>query len=104
MVDGLTFQFEESNSYEEEQGDMVKLRLSNIVTQWLERVWVDFHYSDVMIDKVDKFVQLVSSGHPRFLPVAMKLENTMQKKVRSTVINIPHSLPFRSQLNTPHSP
>ena len=51
------------------------------VRQWLERVWVDFHYSDVMIEKVDKFVQLVSSGHPRFLPVAMKLENTMQKKV-----------------------
>ena len=81
LMDMLLQKFADSESYEEEQGDMVKLRLSNIVAQWLERVWVDFHYSDVMIEKVDKFVQLVSSGHPRFLPVAMKLENTMQKKV-----------------------
>ncbi|XP_063687109.1 uncharacterized protein LOC134820583 isoform X2 [Bolinopsis microptera] len=82
LMDMLLQKFVDSESYEEEQGDMVKLRLSNIVAQWLERVWVDFHYSDVMIEKVDKFVQLVSSGHPRFLPVAMKLENTMQKKKR----------------------
>jgi len=82
LMDMLLQKFADSESYEEEQGDMVKLRLSNIVAQWLERVWVDFHYSDVMIEKVDKFVQLVSSGHPRFLPVAMKLENTMQKKKR----------------------
>ena len=36
----------------QDEGDnmaVVKLRLSEVVAQWLERVWVDFHYSEVMV-------------------------------------------------------
>ena len=118
---------------------VVKLRLSEVVAQWLERVWVDFHYSEVMVsdnlwqlllsndklfcqmtreckflklfkscrldvwqtcsqrsfnpsvlqcDKVDRFIQLVSSGHPQFLPVAMKLRTTKQKKQKEWELSL----------------
>ena len=40
---------DQSDELTVEVRDMVKLRLSNIVTQWIERVWVDFHYSDAMV-------------------------------------------------------
>ena len=49
LMDMLIKQFEDSQDSEEKESDMVKLRLSNIVTQWLERVWVDFHYNETMV-------------------------------------------------------
>ena len=36
----------------QDEGDsvaVVKLRLSEVIAQWLERVWVDFHYNEAMV-------------------------------------------------------
>ena len=43
---------------------VVKLRLSEVVAQWLERVWVDFHYSEVMVS--DNLWQLLLSDDNLF--------------------------------------
>jgi son of sevenless-like protein len=81
---------DEEKEYVEKWGVVVQLRTVDVLTQWMERCWFDFHEKQAMLTRVDDFIEELRSNSDNevFKALAETLKKVKDKKTEEETMKL----------------